>query len=65
MAAYAHERALMLQSLPGIEALAASAGPYATSLSDQIVQGLKLAEADISTRPIDEARAPACEAALA
>lgn len=62
MAAYAQERALMLQSLPGIEPLAASAGPYATSLSDQIVQGLQLAEADAPPMPIDEATAPTREA---
>lgn len=64
MAAYAHERVLMLQCLPGIEPLAASAGPYATSLSDQIVQGLKLADA-VPIPPTHAALAAAREAALA
>ncbi|HEU4457625.1 MAG TPA: hypothetical protein VFR90_00705 [Methylibium sp.] len=43
LAAQAGERRRMLEVLPGIETLAASAGAFATSLSDQIVQGLKLA----------------------
>lgn len=46
LAAYAHEREEMIRLAPGLEPMAASAGAYATSLSDQIVQGLKLAHAD-------------------
>jgi hypothetical protein len=42
--AWGDERQLLLQALPGIDLLAGSAGPFTTSLSDQIVQGLKLAE---------------------
>lgn len=43
LAQHRHERERLLAALPGIELLAASAGPFATSLSDQIVQGLRLA----------------------
>jgi len=41
---WALERDLLLERLPGLEPLANSSGPFATSLSDQIVQGLQLAE---------------------
>jgi len=36
----------LLQRLPGIELIGASAGPFATSLSDQIVGALQLAARD-------------------
>ena len=42
--AWAFERDTLLARLPGLEPLANSSGPFATSLSDQIVQGLQLAE---------------------
>ena len=42
--AWAFERDSLLARLPGMEPLANSSGPFATSLSDQIVQGLQLAE---------------------
>jgi hypothetical protein len=41
---WALERDLLLERLPGLEPLANSSGPFATSLSDQIVQGLQLAQ---------------------
>lgn len=41
---WSSEREALLQRLPGIDLLAGSAGAFTTSLSDQIVQGLKLAE---------------------
>lgn len=44
LAAYAAHRAALLQRLPGIETIGNSAGPFATALSDQIVQGLALAD---------------------
>lgn len=44
LAAYAAHRAALLQRLPGIETIGNSAGPFATALSDQIVQGLMLAD---------------------
>lgn len=40
---FAGDRALLQQRLPGVELIGASAGPFATSLSDQIVGGLQLA----------------------
>jgi hypothetical protein len=40
---FAADRAQLLARLPGIELIGASAGPFATSLSDQIVGGLQLA----------------------
>ncbi len=46
LAAWHHEQACLRDALPGLELLGASAGPFATSLSDQIVQGLRLAEID-------------------
>lgn len=43
LAAFAADRARLQERLPGIELIGASAGPFATSLSDQIVGGLQLA----------------------
>jgi hypothetical protein len=40
------DHARLRDVLPGVHGLAASAAPFATSLSDQIVQGLALAEID-------------------
>lgn len=40
--AWLSEQKKLLEVLPGIELLANSAGPFATSLADQIVQGLQL-----------------------
>jgi hypothetical protein len=42
--AWLFEQKKLLETLPGIELLANSAGPFATSLSDQIVQGLQLVD---------------------
>jgi hypothetical protein len=53
LAAYAQEHAEMLRRAPTLETLASSAGPYTTSLSDQIVQGLRLAEAVCAPTPTD------------
>ena len=44
LVAYDTDRRHLLECLPGVEAIGNSAGPFATSLSDQIVQGLVLAE---------------------
>jgi hypothetical protein len=44
LAAYAADRHRLVEHLPGLETIGPSAGPFATSLSDQIVQGLVLAE---------------------
>ncbi len=46
LAAWHDEQTRLRDALPGLELLGASAGPFATSLSDQIVQGLRLAETD-------------------
>lgn len=43
LARFAADRHQLLDRLPGIEPIGASAGPFATSLSDQIVGGLQLA----------------------
>jgi hypothetical protein len=43
---FAADRSQLLQRLPGIELIGASAGPFATSLSDQIVGALQLAARD-------------------
>ncbi len=43
LAAFAADRTRLQERLPGIELIGASAGPFATSLSDQIVGGLQLA----------------------
>lgn len=51
LAAFAEHRAQLLRRLPGVRAIGNSAGPFATSLSDQIVQGLSLAESDIARLP--------------
>lgn len=48
---FADERATLQRKLPGVELLGASAGPFATALSDQIVQGLQLARADLEHHP--------------
>ncbi len=48
LTAYAEHRAMLLRCLPGVEAIGNSAGPFATALSDQIVQGLVLAEAPVA-----------------
>jgi hypothetical protein len=42
--AWGLERDTLLEKLPGLELLGNSSGPFATSISDQIVQGLQLAE---------------------
>lgn len=42
---YQHEHATLRQACPGIELMGPSAGPFANSLSEQIVQGLCLAHA--------------------
>lgn len=42
LAAHADQRSRLLTRWPGVEPIANSAGPFATSLSDQIVQGLRL-----------------------
>lgn len=42
--AWLSEQKKLLETLPGIELLTNSAGPFATSLSDQIVQGLQLVD---------------------
>ncbi len=62
LSAQAEQRALLLARWPGIELFANSAGPFATSLSDQIVQGLLLARtASSDLPPIDiGTRTPAC-----
>jgi hypothetical protein len=43
LAQFAGDRAHLQALMPGIELIGASAGPFATSLSDQIVGGLQLA----------------------
>lgn len=57
LAAQAEQRALLLARWPGVELFANSAGPFATSLSDQIVQGLLLARIESSGLPSVEAEA--------
>ena len=47
LAAHAEDHSRLLRLLPGAELLGPSAGPFATSLSDQIVQGLLLADAQV------------------
>ncbi len=44
LSAYADQRAALLRGLPGVQPIGNSAGPFATALSDQIVQGLTLAD---------------------
>ena len=53
LAAFAADRAGLQTRLPGIELIGASAGPFATSMSDQIVGGLQLAgrHAELSQKP--------------
>jgi hypothetical protein len=46
LAAWQADDARLRDALPALHRLAASAAPFATSLSDQIVQGLALAEID-------------------
>ncbi len=68
LAAYAHEHEEMLRLAPALEPLAASAGAFATSLSDQIVQGLKLAHTSAdgpSTRLRQQPAASPAESACA
>jgi hypothetical protein len=62
LSANADQRAQLLVRWPGVELFANSAGPFATSLSDQIVQGLLLARtASSELPPIDiDTRTPAC-----
>ena len=62
LAAQAEQRTLLLARWPGVELFANSAGPFATSLSDQIVQGLLLARIESSGLPsVDvDARTTAC-----
>jgi hypothetical protein len=43
LARFVADRHQLLRRLPGVELIGASAGPFATSLSDQIVGGLQLA----------------------
>ncbi len=62
LSANADQRAQLLARWPGVELFANSAGPFATSLSDQVIQGLLLAAvaADDLT-PVDiDTRTPAC-----
>ncbi len=50
--AWTQARSALIEKLPGIELLAGSAGPSATSFSDQIVQGLQLAaRSDVQPLP--------------
>lgn len=42
--AWLFEQKKLLETLPGIELLANSAGPFASSLADQIIQGLQLVD---------------------
>lgn len=49
LAAQAEQRALLRSRWPDVELFANSAGPFATSLSDQIVQGLLLAHTEGSS----------------
>jgi hypothetical protein len=46
LAAWHQEHDRLREALAGLELVGASSGPFATSLSDQIVQGLRLAEID-------------------
>lgn len=62
LAAHADHRTQLLAGWPGVELIANSAGPFATSLADQIVQGLRLAAPDDSGAASSDTRAliPAC-----
>lgn len=53
---FAADRAQLQDRLPGIELIGASAGPFATSLSDQIVGGLQLAARDETSKASAAAR---------
>lgn len=46
---YQQEHETLRQACPGIELIGPSAGPFANSLSEQIIQGLCLARASLST----------------
>jgi hypothetical protein len=62
LAAQAEQRALLQARWPGVELFANSAGPFSTSLSDQIIQGLLLARVESSSLPSADldARTTAC-----
>jgi hypothetical protein len=57
--AWLSEQKKLLETLPGIELLANSAGAFATSLSDQIVQGLQLVDRRIYKSELRESVAEA------
>ncbi|MBY0468709.1 MAG: hypothetical protein K2Q07_07015 [Burkholderiaceae bacterium] len=54
LAAQSEQRALLAARWPDVELFANSAGPFATSLSDQIVQGLLLARTEEGEPPSND-----------
>ena len=51
LAVQADQRTQLLARWPGVELFANSAGPFATSLSDQVIQGLLLARGATNDLP--------------
>lgn len=70
LSAHADQRAQLLARWPGVDLFANSAGPFATSLSDQVIQGLLLANvatgdlppvaSDFASDITLDTRTPAC-----